>query len=55
MSEKEKALQGICSDCGKQGETLTIEEYQSIKDDLGMPDDEDLSICCNDCLAEYKK
>lgn len=50
---EQRALDGICSDCGGPSKRWTKEEIKEVKDDLGMSDSEDFFDCCSECHVAY--
>jgi len=53
LPEEEKAMKGICPDCGKPLKAWTWAEIQEAKADIGMGDEDDFCAVCDECGKKY--
>ena len=53
MTNEERIMQGLCSDCDNSIKVWTREEIQAIKQDVGMDEADDFADCCYDCYQKY--
>ena len=53
LTMKEKAMIGICCDCGMPIKPWTAMQILEAQDDIGMSRDDDFAVCCDPCGLAY--